>query len=169
MSDLNELAREINGHKDPRALHGEVAAHLRAAAKMLHQVRDLILQDGGTIEDFYAWTDANINQPRSRVRDLMMRDVQTIVVTPGHVYFIEAVGLDLLKIGFSRGLSLRLHVIATACPAPVELLGAIPGTAADEHALHRRFADRVAHQEWFHLTAEFRLEVLSIIAAGGNE
>jgi hypothetical protein len=43
------------------------------------------------------------------------------------VYFIEAVGLDVIKVGYARDISERMRKLGPGCPAPLRLLGTMPG------------------------------------------
>lgn len=65
------------------------------------------------------------------------------------VYFIEAVGLDLVKIGYARDIDERLRKLAPGCPAPLRLLGVMPGGPSTEHHLHATLHSLRAHGEWF--------------------
>lgn len=79
-------------------------------------------------------------------------EVAAPVVPPGpktRVYFIRAVESGKIKIGFTSKLPERFTSIMTSCPEPVELLGSIAGTLADEQALHVRFAHIRHVGEWF--------------------
>jgi Meiotically up-regulated gene 113 len=71
------------------------------------------------------------------------------------VYFLRAG--ELVKIGFSssmRGVRQRHSTILTSSPLPVELLGAVEGTEADEKRWHQRFAAQRAKGEWFTASPE---------------
>lgn len=68
-------------------------------------------------------------------------------VRSGVVYFIQS-GSH-LKIGFTTKLGVRLNDLAIASPAPLRVLHQEPGTIADEHAYHKRFAALRVHREWF--------------------
>ncbi len=72
------------------------------------------------------------------------------------IYFIEAVGVGHIKIGFTDSLdaSDRLTTLQTGSPVPLRLLGTIPGTLDDEKDLHRRFASARGVGEWFRPVAE---------------
>lgn len=65
------------------------------------------------------------------------------------VYFIEAVGLDVVKIGYARDIDERLRKLAPGCPAPLRLLGVMPGGPSTEHHLHTALYSLRAHGEWF--------------------
>jgi hypothetical protein len=66
------------------------------------------------------------------------------------VYFIEAVGLDLVKIGYTADLTERLRKLAPGCPAPLRLLGTVPGGLLIERHYHERLNACRARGEWFH-------------------
>ncbi len=69
---------------------------------------------------------------------------------PGHVYLIQAGGRGgPVKIGYSANVSRRIRELQTANAAPLKLLAVLPGTFADEHAFHARFARYRAQAEWF--------------------
>lgn len=70
----------------------------------------------------------------------------------GTVYFaITSFGLDdYMKIGWTGGSpQRRLRELQTGCPWPIDLLGEMPGSTADERALHERFAHLCTMGEWF--------------------
>jgi hypothetical protein len=68
-----------------------------------------------------------------------------------HVYFIEAEGLELIKIGIANCVRSRMATLVKMSPAPLRLLCKTPtdkvGTLEKE--LHARFAEHRAHGEWF--------------------
>lgn len=68
------------------------------------------------------------------------------------VYFIEAVGLDRVKIGTSVKLSRRLRAIQTYCPVRTRVLLVVAGDPKLESRLHRRFRTFRLHGEWFQLS-----------------
>lgn len=64
-------------------------------------------------------------------------------------YFIEAHGLNRVKIGSSRSVTRRLSTLSSMSPVKLELLAV---TTCEEQLLHRLFtADRL-HGEWFEKT-----------------
>lgn len=85
----------------------------------------------------------------------------------GHVYFVEAIGSDRIKIGFTTKFERRMKALRTGCPFPIVLLHSEPGTLRDERATHRRFATSVAvpGSEWFHATPELRAYVKERMAS----
>lgn len=84
------------------------------------------------------------------------------------VYFIEAVGLELIKIGQTRLLDDRIRSLATGSPVPLKLIGYIAGTAARERKLHKQFARDRAHGEWFRATPELRRYIAKAVKHSGH-
>lgn len=81
------------------------------------------------------------------------------------VYFMRPAGMDgPIKIGCSTGPEKRLKELAAWSPWPLELIGAVPGTFADEQFLHGCFAGSHSHREWFHSTAPLRDMIGKILA-----
>jgi hypothetical protein len=73
------------------------------------------------------------------------------------VYFIEAPGHDLIKIGRSVSAKGRFIALATMSPVPIRLLGVIrDSTHEHERHLHLAFAAARRHGEWFEGTRELR-------------
>ena len=66
-----------------------------------------------------------------------------------YVYFIEAVGTNRVKIGFSSDPYLRLQQIRTCSPFPVRLLAVIEGSVDLERAFHSQYDHKRIHGEWF--------------------
>jgi hypothetical protein len=82
----------------------------------------------------------------------------------GLVYFVEAVGLQKIKIGFTRSkVSKRIDSLRTGCPAELRALGWMEGTTRDEQALHVRFAHLriMINSEWFHVTEDLLASIQS--------
>ena len=70
------------------------------------------------------------------------------------VYFIEAQGTDLVKIGIAAQPKERLRELQTASPHRLAILATMPGGKPKESHLHRQFAAHRAAGEWFHRTPE---------------
>lgn len=88
-----------------------------------------------------------VRRPRSEVR----ADVRECV------YFVSAVGTDLVKIGIARGMANRWSALRTSCPVRLVLEALVFDAYKDEEiALHERFAANRSHGEWFHVTDELR-------------
>ena len=68
------------------------------------------------------------------------------------VYFIAS--QCLVKIGYATNLNERFSKIQMLSPAPLRLLGVMPGSMADEEALHERFAAQRTKGEWFWINDE---------------
>jgi hypothetical protein len=65
------------------------------------------------------------------------------------VYFIEAIGLDMIKIGIAADVGLRLSNLQTSSPVPLKLLGTMPGGKEMEGILHGMLAGQRVRGEWF--------------------
>lgn len=74
----------------------------------------------------------------------------------GVIYFIEAEGLGLVKIGFSRNLSKRLRVLRASSPVPLLLIKTVRASIQTEQALIAVFSKYNAHHEWFKYHATLR-------------
>jgi hypothetical protein len=73
----------------------------------------------------------------------------------GDVYFLYA--CNRIKIGTSRNHHQRvLNEIVPYCPAPLFMIGTIPGGRSLEAGMHTRFSAAWAHSEWFELWPELR-------------
>lgn len=71
--------------------------------------------------------------------------------TIGSLYFIEAEGTGLAKIGFSVDVRSRLHTMQSASPVKLVLLGAVGSTAGAEKALHAAHKAQRIRGEWYPL------------------
>lgn len=79
---------------------------------------------------------------------------QYAVKTGPCVYLIRMVGTNLYKIGYSTDTNKRLSNLGTASPFELELVAKMPGTAADERALHQKYNKHLVRNEWFHFPNE---------------
>lgn len=77
----------------------------------------------------------------------------------GFVYFLRCGDRGPIKIGFAADPEARCASHQVSNPHPLVLLGAYPGTMADERALHLHFrADRV-RGEWFRSSRGLQREI----------
>lgn len=76
-----------------------------------------------------------------------------------YVYFVEAVGLSRVKIGYSENPEGRLKQLLTGSPVSLRILAKMPGNQAMEKEIHSRFSHLRVENEWFHLTEEIRAYV----------
>lgn len=67
------------------------------------------------------------------------------------VYFVEALGLERIKIGTTTNIEERLTDIQNGCPAIVDLCFCILGGVDEEHELHHRYSHAHIVGEWFHI------------------
>lgn len=65
------------------------------------------------------------------------------------MYFIEAVGFDLVKVGKTTRIERRLPELQIGSPAPLRLIKVVAGYSHEETTLHRRWAEHRSHGEWF--------------------
>ena len=102
------------------------------------------------------------DQRRRRLTTGSHANPQASIVLPHHadilfgevIYFVECIPNGPIKIGYSRKLSKRLLALQSQNGTPTRFLGAIPGTLADELALHARFKPTRDHHEWYVLSEE---------------
>ena len=74
----------------------------------------------------------------------------------GFVYFIEAVGVDRIKIGYSDNPEQRIKQLLTGSAVSLEMRATMPGSQTTEKELHQRFAHLRIENEWFNFTDEIR-------------
>ncbi len=87
----------------------------------------------------------------------LTRDEAAPRPTFGIVYFIEAVGADRIKIGWTATDPLRrMTELQNAAPFPLKLLATVIGTRRNEREFHAHFAKARAIREWFDATPELR-------------
>jgi hypothetical protein len=88
-------------------------------------------------------------------------------MAPKSVYFIRAVGLDAIKIGFATDVHSRFRSVAVCCPVPVELLGYISSfeAAEIERRWHVRYRSDRIRGEWFRETPELLAAIAEADAA----
>lgn len=68
----------------------------------------------------------------------------------GYVYFIQRERDELIKIGFSTNIAVRLGNIRTSVRSSIVLLGMIKGDLGLEASLHRHFSQHLREgREWF--------------------
>jgi hypothetical protein len=77
------------------------------------------------------------------------------------IYFVEALGADAIKIGYTRGLAdgtphSRVSAIQTNCPLKLKLLATTPGSYDYERELHSRFTDDWIRGDWFRASPALR-------------
>lgn len=102
---------------------------------------------------------SDIEAARGMIRDY---EAQVRGDVQGYVYLIAEVppggGLHYVKIGYSVNPEARVVELQTANPRTLKLLYAMPGTEADEKALHAKYIKQNVLQEWFIVSKEMLLE-----------
>lgn len=73
---------------------------------------------------------------------------------PQYVYFIEALGIDRIKIGRSNEVERRFNALRCACPVALILIGKT--TLCTERDIHKKFNHLRSNGEWFFATKELR-------------
>jgi len=73
-----------------------------------------------------------------------------------YVYFIEATGLNRVKIGYATNPTKRIKDLDTGSAVNLELLGVVPGSLAKERQLHQKFAQYRIKGEWFNYSDEIK-------------
>lgn len=69
------------------------------------------------------------------------------------IYFVEAVGMDAVKVGYSTiSIPRRMAHLQSGSVSELKLLGTVPGSLRHESALHHRFQDQHLRGEWFRLS-----------------
>mgnify|MGYP000940126279 CR=1 FL=1 len=70
------------------------------------------------------------------------------------VYFIEAIGTGLVKIGYAADTSVRIPTLISGTPFPLTLLFVLPGGKSDELQYHRQFGHHHHYNEWFRMEGD---------------
>lgn len=70
------------------------------------------------------------------------------------IYFVSAETRGDIKIGTTIRLSQRLKQLEKECGRTLSVLGVLPGSYAEEHALHAKFSHLLVDGEWFRWTPE---------------
>lgn len=86
----------------------------------------------------------------------------------GSVYFIEAIGVNLVKIGFTtRGfVSQRVRELQTGNPFKLEELASVEAFKGDEKRAHAKFARQHHLNEWFVLDDTLRAWIEDVKRTG---
>ena len=99
-------------------------------------------------------------------KGIAFADIEPIPTSPedadGFVYFIEAIGLKKIKVGYSKDVESRLRQLQTAMPFEMRILASVPGTIALESEIHRLFAKTRVRGEWFEDTEKLREYIAAI-------
>lgn len=82
--------------------------------------------------------------------------------THGHVYFVAADALGLVKIGWSKNVVARLRTLQAASPVTLRLVASFPGVNQHETQMHARFAHLRQRGEWFTMADEITAFVATL-------
>lgn len=72
------------------------------------------------------------------------------------VYFVEAEGLNRVKIGRTNNIKRRLKDLQTGSPVPLTVLYELPGDKSLERELQKKFLHLRIINEWFHFAEEVK-------------
>lgn len=85
-----------------------------------------------------------------------------------NIYFIEAVGAGLCKIGKANDVEKRLLALRTGSPHKLKLKAVLPDVdASEERRLHREFSADRAQGEWFKISDALKEHILRTRRAHG--
>lgn len=82
------------------------------------------------------------------------------------VYFVEAVGTGLVKIGVSKTPARRIADLSRMSGAPLIVIATVAGDQKTENRIHRCFAAERRHGEWFALSVRLRRFIKSSATLG---
>jgi hypothetical protein len=69
----------------------------------------------------------------------------------GNVYFVEAAGRRMVKIGYATNVNKRIRTLQIGSPDRLVLVHVMPGTRETESLFHGRFQRYRARGEWFYI------------------
>ena len=81
--------------------------------------------------------------------------MRTTLDDVGSIYFANAAGSGLTKIGFATNVKDRLYALNVGSPVLVKMVGRIPATRGAEKALHAVLAAHRVKGEWYPETFAF--------------
>jgi hypothetical protein len=74
----------------------------------------------------------------------------------GYLYFVEAIGLGKIRIGFSHEPEKLLAELFPSLPFELRLIGKIPGAEEEQKEIHSMLEDMHFKGEWFFATKKVR-------------
>jgi hypothetical protein len=114
-------------------------------------------------------TEDEASRHLSKIGVVPNRHVQAEINQPntdhanqGYIYFVLAVEVGRIKIGYTATPERRIHALHTSSPFQLETIKIIEGTSKEERALHRRFSHLRVHREWFTDSPELREYISSL-------
>lgn len=168
--DPNSLAAVAEAY---RVLTGElrIPTHREARRRGIKGGRPALELDKYTEGNREIWLNARSNQEAEATTGLPWRRMlrkwgpsgrlggwpRKIADTPGpKVYFLRAGESGAVKIGFATDLRSRIRGIETGNHEELHIIAAMNGTAADEKALHKKFAAYRIRGEWFKYAGDLK-------------
>lgn len=101
-----------------------------------------------------SYVDALVTGTFSLTLHYVDRDFAELQKKLGLIYFIEAVGTERVKIGFTTNpVEYRLRRLQTSSPFALSVATTLEGSLGHERYLHKRYASEriIPTAEWFHL------------------
>lgn len=135
-----------------RRIRKSLSRNLKTATTLLTELRARLERDGQIILDAGPATLPMIDPDAKK-----------------HVYFIEAVGLDKVKVGIADDVGRRLAGLQTASPVELRLLAAVPGDESLEQRIHASLSRYRVRGEWFFLTPAVLASIEQIARDVGPE
>jgi len=127
-------------------------------------IDQIYLTEKGVLADTLRRTDLSyLDRAPAISRWFRIADAETSI---SKVYFIEAVGLQRIKIGVSTNVGRRRRQLECSSPAKLVLIGCISGTTITERYLHLAFRAWRVNREWFDFAADLQRIVYEILAGG---
>lgn len=104
------------------------------------------------------------DSPRAALRNWLIDNGH---LTPeSYICFIEAIGLDRIKIGMAKDPDSQLAALQAGSPVPLRLLGETLGGVSLERKLHSEFSDSHIDRGWFHANGTIRSYIGRLTHAG---
>ena len=107
---------------------------------------------------YYSWICMGIFDDRKQAEEALQDLTQEKwgEKYTGYVYFIEAIGLGQIRIGFSHEPEKLLSELLSSSPCELRLIGKIPGDEEEQKEIHSMLDDMRFKGEWFFATNKVR-------------
>lgn len=107
---------------------------------------------------YYSWICMGIFDDREQAEEALQDLTQEKwgEKYTGYVYFLEAIGLGQIRIGFSHEPEKLLSELLSSSPCELRLIGKIPGDEEEQKEIHSMLDDMRYKGEWFFATNKVR-------------
>ena len=102
------------------------------------------------------WDTELPNEPYGFDFDYDARYGELILKETGYVYFIEAVGMNRVRVGWTANPKRRPNELVRFSPSPLNLMALLPGGRSDELHLQLVLTEWRLHDDWFTLNSATR-------------